>query len=88
MVTASPTSILDQLLDPLTECLTPDVARRIVAVSLDPDVQSQINDLAAKANEGTLTDDERTRYAEFIEAMDLVGIIKAKARLVLASRPQ
>lgn len=88
MVTASTSSILDQLLDPLAECLTPEVARRIVAVSLDPDMQSQIDELAAKASEGTLSDEERIRYAEFIEAIDLVAVIKAKARLVLESRPQ
>jgi hypothetical protein len=86
MVTASTSSILDQILDPLAECLTPEVARRIVAVSLDPEMQSQIDELASKANDGSLSEEERIRYSEFIEAMDLVAIIKAKARLILASQ--
>jgi hypothetical protein len=84
MVSAPQHSILDEILDPLAACFTPEVAQRIVAVSLDPRKQVQIDELAAKANEGTLSAAERIRYEEFIEAMDLLAIIKAKARLVLA----
>jgi hypothetical protein len=39
-----------------------------------------MNTLAAKAGTGELTGTEREEYEEFIDAMDLVGILKAKAR--------
>jgi DNA-binding transcriptional LysR family regulator len=34
--------------------------------------------------EGQLTDDERQEYEEFVENIDLMGILKARARTVLA----
>ncbi|MEX2172795.1 MAG: hypothetical protein WD872_00450 [Pirellulaceae bacterium] len=86
MVSGLKNSILDAILDPLADCFTPEVARRIVSVSIDPARQAQINRLAAKANEGLLSDAERAEYEEFIEAMDLLAIVKAKAQLILAVR--
>ena len=86
MVTASPKSVLDEILDPLTECFTPEVARRIAAISLDPRNQARIDELAAKANEGQLNESERADYEAYIEALDLLAIVKAKARLSLAQR--
>ncbi len=84
MVAASSTGILDQVLDPLADCLTPEVATRILAVSLEPQRQFRINELAQKANEGLLSEEERREYAEYVEALDLVGILKATARLALS----
>ena len=86
MVAATPRMLLDRILDPLAECFTPEVARRIAAVSLDPAIQSRIDQLAVKANEGQLTAVERDEYAELIEALDFLGILKAKARLSLVER--
>jgi len=76
-------SVAEQMLQPVTDCLTPDVAQRIVAAHLDEPTQARIDSLAAKANRGTLSDDERDEYAQFVEYIDLVGIIKAKARRLL-----
>ena len=76
-------NVSDRMLRPVTDCFTPEVARRIVDACLDTDTQARIDELAAKANRGTLTDEERDQYAEFVQYIDLVGIIKAKARLLL-----
>lgn len=73
----------DRMLRPVTDCLTPEVARRIVDARLDAATQSRIDELASKANRGALTDGEREEYAEFVEYIDLIGIIKAQARLLL-----
>jgi hypothetical protein len=80
------TSILDRFLDPLTECLTPEVAQRVIDLRPDPEMQARIDDLREKANEGQLTDDERAEYEELIEGLDLFGIFKSKARAVLGQR--
>ncbi|MBI1901055.1 MAG: hypothetical protein HYS13_08085 [Planctomycetia bacterium] len=77
------TSPLDRLLDPVTDCFTPEVARRIVNLKVDPRVQSHLDSLADKANAGRLTAAERREYEEFVEAIDVVAILKAKARLSL-----
>lgn len=71
------------MLQPLTDCLTPEVASRIVASHLDGETQARIDELAAKANRGELSQEERDEYSEFVEYIDLVGIFKAKARLLL-----
>ncbi|HEY2416133.1 MAG TPA: hypothetical protein VGI40_28080 [Pirellulaceae bacterium] len=84
MVAATSNGILDQVLDPLADCLTPDVAKRILAVALEPRRQMRIDELAQKANDGLLTDEERREYADYVEAMDLIGILKATARLALS----
>jgi hypothetical protein len=77
------TTVLDRFLRPLTECLTPEVARRIVNLQLDSQSQARLDELAAKASEGQLTGDERQEYEEFVEGIDLMGILKARARTVL-----
>jgi len=84
MVTAAPQTVLDQVFDSVADCLTPEVARKIIAVEIDPGAQVRIDELARKANQGTLTPEERDQYAEFIEAIDLLAIFQAKAQLALS----
>jgi hypothetical protein len=76
--------ILDRVLDPFTECLTPQSARKIVAFHPDPETLVRVDELAAKANIGQLSDAERNEYRDYVEAFDLVAILKSKARGVLA----
>ena len=76
-------SVSDRMLRPVTSCLTLDVARRILDSRLDDDTQSRIDELARKANRGILTEEERQEYAEFVDYIDMVGIIKSEARLLL-----
>lgn len=77
-------TVLDRLLEPVLDCLTPDVAQRMVDTKVDQQTQAHIDELAEKANEGELTDAERSEYESCVEAIDLVAILKAKARRVLA----
>ena len=76
-------SVLDRFLDPLADCSTPDVAQRIVDQRPDPATQGRVDELAVRANEGILTADERLEYEEYVESIDFIGILKAKARQVL-----
>lgn len=80
----SQASILDRFLDPVTECLSPEVAQRLVELRLDPATQARIEELREKANEGRLSSDERADYEEIVEGMDFIAILKAKARTALA----
>lgn len=76
--------ILDQMLDPVAQCLTPEAARRVANVRIAPDVQARIDALAAKASEGQLSPEERAVYAAYVEAIDFVAVLQAKARAMLA----
>lgn len=79
-------SVLDRLLEPLTECLTPDAAEQIVNFRADAEVQQRLDELADGANEGTLNEDEQAEYESYVEAIDLVAVLQAKARAVLVKR--
>lgn len=82
----STASVLDRFLDPVTDCLTQDVAERIVNLQLDQEMQNRLNELAGKANRGELSEAERSEYEAFVQGMDLIGIFKAKARKALRQR--
>ena len=80
----STVSYLDRILDPVADALTPELARRIVALRADDELQAEIDVLRRKANEGTLSPDEEAAYKDFVEAVDVISIIQSKARRFLA----
>jgi hypothetical protein len=74
----SPTpEILDRILDPVGRALSPEAARKLLALRVDDDMQSLIDGLAERANQGTLTPDERAEYESLIAAASLVAILQA-----------
>jgi hypothetical protein len=79
---------LDGLLEPLSRCLDMESARRLVELRVAAPVQERIDALAERANEGTLSDDERLEYEALINAADFISILKLKARQQLASKLQ
>jgi hypothetical protein len=88
MITMATVSYLDRFLDPVTEAFTPELARKIVELRADAELQSHVAVLRRKANEGTLTPDEEAEYKDFVEALDVVSIIQGKARQFLAGYQQ
>lgn len=76
---------LDRYLDPVTELLTPAVARRILNLRPDADVLAYVSELGEKSNAGTITEAERDEYRALADAGTLIAILKAKARHTLAS---
>ena len=77
---------LDRLLDPVAKCLTLEVAQRLAEVRPDPLTQARIDELASKANEGNLAPAEQAEYHGYVEAIDIVSILQAKARKLLLGR--
>lgn len=75
--------LLDRLLDPIGQILTPDVARHLVRLRFDQKAQARIGKLARKCNDGKLTDAERREYETYVYAIDFIGILQAKARALL-----
>jgi hypothetical protein len=80
------TSYLDRLLDPLTEAFTPKVAVALLELRADSELAAHIGELRRKANDGTLTPVEDADYKDFVEALDLISIMQAKARRFLAKQ--
>jgi hypothetical protein len=81
----SSVTVLDGLLDPLSRCLDAESARRVVELRVAPPVQERIDTLAERANEGSLSEDERAEYEALINAEDFISIFKLKARQHLLS---
>ena len=73
---------LARLLNPLAECFSSEVAKKVAALEADDDVQARIDELAEKSNEGTLTDKEDAEYMAYIRAMDVVAVLQKKARQI------
>ncbi|MGD9858357.1 MAG: hypothetical protein AB7U20_25735 [Planctomycetaceae bacterium] len=71
---------LSRLLDPLADCFSPEVARKVAELQADVAVQARIDELAARANEGQLTAAEDAEYDAYIRAMDVVAVLQKKAR--------
>ena len=82
-MSSSAGNVLDRILDPLTDCLTPEVAKRIADLRADFQTQARFDELADKANEGRLSDDERAEYDKFRDAFHFLTIVQAKARSFL-----
>jgi len=79
------TPCLDRMLEPLSRCFTLDVADRLVHLKVDPQLQTRIDELADKCTEGQLTEEERSEYETYARAGNLIAILQAKARRLLAA---
>jgi hypothetical protein len=47
-------------------------------------IADRIEELGRKADEGTLTPDEDAEYREYVEEGDVIALLQAKARRLLA----
>jgi len=71
---------LERMLEPVSRCLTPEVADKLVQLQADPQLQARIDELADKCTEGDLNDEERGEYETYVRAGNLIAILQAKAR--------
>jgi len=76
-------AVIDRLVEPVARALTPEVARAIVRLRADPEVQARMEELADKCNEGRLTPEEREEYETAVRFGNFLAILQAKARAAL-----
>ena len=84
MPTTNGLHVLDELLDPVTRCLTPDAARSLLALRAPATAQARIEELAGKCTAGILSADEASEYDTYLSASNLIAVLQAKARALLA----
>jgi hypothetical protein len=60
------------------------MAHKILDLRADSELEADIDDLRCKSNDGSLTEDEEAEYRDFVEAVDIISVIQAKARRLLA----
>ncbi len=79
--------VLDRLLDPVRDVLTPEVAQAIADLRADATTQMRLNDLAERHHEGQLTTEELAEYQTLVGGLNLISVLQAKARSVTKPRP-
>ncbi len=73
--------VFDRLVDSI---LTADMAQQLVRLQADQSIQSRVDELADKCNEGLLTADEREEYEAFVTAFEYISLLQAKSRALLS----
>jgi hypothetical protein len=61
-----------------TDTLSPELAEHFVKLPADPQFQQRLDELGSLANEGALSDEERREYDTYIEAMDVIALLRVK----------
>jgi hypothetical protein len=77
-------SYLDGYFEPVTSVFTRELAEKIVSLQPDEKVVARVSELAAKSDDGTLTDEERAELEDYVNVGDFIALFKAKARRYLA----
>lgn len=76
-------STLDLLVDPLVRTFTPEVARALVRLRADPELQARMDELAEKCNVGRMSPEEREEYDTSVRFANYLAILQARARRLL-----
>lgn len=73
---------LEKFVEYFTRGFTPELAKHFAELpEPDPEFQMRLDELAEKANEGTLSPAEASEYDKYVEYMDFVALMRLKARL-------
>ncbi len=70
----------DRATDRLFQLLTSDQLQELQDLHSDPALQSRIEELASKANEGELTEQERQEYLGYVQANSFLAVVQSQAR--------
>ena len=77
-------SPLADLLSSIGDCLTPEVAKRLVVLRAPEKYQRRIETLAEKSTEGQLSAAEAEEYRSLVTAGNVMAVLQSKARQLIA----
>jgi hypothetical protein len=77
---------LERILEAVSSSLNDEAARKLIGLKADRMVQARVAKLAKKCNEGALTREEQREYEMYVMAGHFVGMLQAKAGILLARR--
>ena len=78
------TTFLSQLLDSVGECFTPEVASRIADLRTSAQFEERLEYLGDRCTEGQLTSEEKEEYESYVQIINFISILQAKARKIRA----
>jgi biopolymer transport protein ExbD len=67
---------LQRFLKQFTETITPELANHFANLPLNREFQQLLDELGQKANDATLTEDERREYETYVEVMDVLALLR------------
>ena len=70
---------LRRVLEQFTETFTPELAEHFATLPPNAEFQQLLDELGRKANEGTLTEEERREYGTYVEVMDVLALLRVEA---------
>lgn len=76
--------VLSQLLEPIGQIMPREFARELASLKASPETQARLEELAERNTEGELSDDERAEYLSYVDAIDMISLLQAKARSAMA----
>jgi len=72
---------LERFVEHLTRGFTLELAKHFAELPQpNPEFQARLDELAEKANQGSLSPAERGEYDKYVEYMDFVALLRLKAR--------
>jgi hypothetical protein len=79
---------LGKFVDHLIRGFTPELAKHFAELPRpNPEFQARLDELAEKANEGTLSPEEAREYDKYVEYMDFIAFMRLKARSLVSTLP-
>ena len=75
--------VLERVINPQKGGMSPELAKQVLAMDFSAEDHARYESLAYKAQEGTLTAEERSELDEFVNVNDLLTLLQAKARISL-----
>ncbi len=79
-MSSSETAILDRLIPPEPTGLPPEAARYLLTLDFAPADLDRMNELAGKAQAGTLTPEESSELDSYRHVGHLLALMQSKAR--------
>ena len=74
------TEMVDRLLESLSRCFDLNTAKVVTELRQDELVRRRMEELGAKADEGSLSPEEEREYDALIEVSDVIAALQLKAR--------
>lgn len=87
MVAANDFASLERMLRPLRREMSLELASALIHLQADDEVQARFETLADKNTSGELSEAEREELESLVRVNSLLGIFKAEARGMLATKP-
>lgn len=76
----SDVAILSRVIAPEEPSLPPEAARALLSLGFPQQDLDRMNQLAEKARDGTLTEDERIQLESYERVGHVIGLLQSKAR--------